>query len=116
MGLAQVQIQNVALDGGTETDADDFKVLDEAFGNTDDHVVQQGTVRTVQGAKLAAFAGAVNGELIAFNGSGDAFRKRPGKLAFGAFHLNGRAVNLYRYLVRQCDGFFTNSGHMFRKC
>lgn len=54
MGLAQVQIQNVALDGGTETDADDFKVLDEAFGNTDDHVVQQGTVRTVQGAKLAA--------------------------------------------------------------
>lgn len=56
MGFAQVQIQDVALDGGTETDADDFKVLDEAFGHADDHVVQQGTVRTVQGAKLAAFA------------------------------------------------------------
>ena len=34
MGFAQVQIQDVALDGGAETDADDFKVFDEAFGGT----------------------------------------------------------------------------------
>lgn len=112
MGLAQVQVQDVALDGGAETDADDFKVLDETFGNANDHVVQKRTVRAVQSAELTAFASAVNGQLIAFNGSGDAFRERPGKLAFGAFHLYGGAVNLYRYLVRQCDGFFTNSGHM----
>jgi len=53
VGATESKIEIRTLDGGTQADAVDFKIFDEALGDSDDHVLDEATNRAVKGTVLA---------------------------------------------------------------
>ena len=59
MRIAEAQVDDLALHGGLETDALNFELLDEAFADAFDHVVDQRPAQAMQrlGLRVVALRG-----------------------------------------------------------
>src|SRR5699024_10123524 len=113
MREAQRQDQLVALLGGTVADALDLEVFLEAFGDTDDHVVDDGAGQAVEAAGLLLVIGAGNQNLIALDldvHEGMVFGMQG---TLGALHGDGvlGLVDLDFHPRGNDDGFSSNSRH-----
>jgi len=67
MGEAQSQFQVCSLHLCIVADALDFQFLGESFGYAENHVVQQCTVQTVQGAVFDFIIRTGNDDFVAFH-------------------------------------------------
>jgi hypothetical protein len=70
-------------DGGLETDALDFQLLDETFGHALDHVVDERAAQAVQRLGLRVLAVAADDNLAALNLEAGARGNSQSSLPFG---------------------------------
>jgi hypothetical protein len=112
MGIAQVQVQDLALHRGAETHTVNFKLDLIAFTDAFDHVIDQAAAQPVQGFDFAIITGAGERHGVIFHGGGNFTRETPGKFAFGAFHINLTVIlDLNGDFVRDWDVPTADTGH-----
>ena len=75
----------LALDGGLEADALDFQLLDKAFADALDHIIDDGAAQAVQGPGLGVLALAADDDAAAVEFGGGAAGQVKIQLALGAF-------------------------------
>jgi hypothetical protein len=109
VGTTEREVEVCALDGGAETDADDFKILHKTFRNTDDHILNEAAGSAVEGFVLAKLGGAGDDNGAVFAGERDAFGKREVEFALGAFDDHRAAVKFDSDLRGDRDWFESDS-------
>ena len=111
MGVADVKVELVTLDGGTETDALDFQIAAEAGAHARDHVVDESTGQAVKGADSAVIAAAGEHGAVPLDGKGDFLGKVPAEFPLGALDCDQAVCDGDLDLVRNGDGGFSDTGH-----
>ncbi len=109
MRTTEGKVEILTLDGGAETDALDFKILDESRGDADDHVLDEAAGGAVEGTDLAQLGGAGDDDGAVFRLEGDAFRKGEVEFALGAFDDDRAAVELDGDFFGKRDWFESDS-------
>ena len=108
VGVAEEELDALALGDGAVTGADDLKSLGVAIVNTLDHAGHDGTSQTVLGTGRTQVISGGQDNLVAFNGSGDAFRNHVGVRTLSALGGEVLAFNLDFNASRDGDGELTN--------
>ena len=112
MGEAESQFQVLALHLCIVADALDFELLFKTFRNAYYHVMDEGTVESVQGTVFDIIIRTGNEDLVAFHLNSDLFIQCTGECAFRTFYGDCMAVNLDFHTCRYRNRFSANSGHI----
>jgi hypothetical protein len=92
MRTAEGEVKVGTFDRCAETDAEDFKILHEASGDAENHVLDETAGGAVEGFVLALLRGTRNDNSVVFGAERDAFGKWEVEFAFWAFDDDRAAV------------------------
>ena len=111
MREAEAEHEVLALHLSSVADAYDFEDFLEAFGDADDHVVDEGSRHAVGGADGLVVVCARDGNCAVRNGDGDVVHDIHLEGALSAFDGHMLAVDRYVYALGKRYGFASYSRH-----
>ena len=112
VGVAQGEVEVLALERGTVADAGELELLLEALGDADDHVVEKGAGETLLGVGGGGLVNADDVELLALLLDLHEVGEGAGQLALAALDGNGGAINCHSDSGGNLDRLLTNTRHV----
>lgn len=104
MGFTEAEVEVVAFDGRTKTNTLDLKILNKAFADTYDEVINEAAESAVESAHVAQLISTNNGDLLLAHLNGETFGKIEGKFALWSFDTDLVAINFDGDLIDCRDG------------
>ena len=111
VAVTQVQLERVPLNGGTITDAVDFKLFLEGVLHTVNQVGHDGAGHPPLLTRALGFTARHDADSFAINGDGDVVGRCKALGAFRPLHLDGLTRKRGRHTRGQLDRFFPNTRH-----
>ena len=89
----------------------DFQLFDKTFGNTADHIIEQGAAEAVEGLGLRVAPGAGDNDFAVVDLGTGVARQLPIELAFGPFDRDLLAFDFHLHLGWDRNGLFADAAH-----